>query len=98
MFCKNCGKELCENAVICPSCGVATDNMEKVAQAEEKQEQGNGMAIAGFICSFFVPILGWIFGGIGLSRSAKRNGKGKGFSVAALAIATGMFFIYLAGF
>lgn len=95
MFCKNCGKELCENAVICPGCGVVTDNMAKVVQPKTEQPESNGMAIAGFICSFFVPLLGWIFGGIGLSRSAKRNGKGKGFSIAALAIATGMFVIYL---
>lgn len=61
------------------------------APASEK----NGMAIAGFVCSFFVPILGWVFGGIGLSKAKKLNGKGKGFSIASIAIATVMFFIYL---
>ena len=55
----------------------------------------NGMAIAGFVCSFFIPLLGWIFGGIGLSRSQKLDGKGKGFSIAAIAIATVMFLINL---
>ena len=29
MFCKNCGKELDDKAVICPGCGVATDNFKK---------------------------------------------------------------------
>lgn len=26
MFCKNCGKEIADNAVICVNCGVATQN------------------------------------------------------------------------
>lgn len=55
------------------------------------------MAVAGFVCSFFVPILGWVFGGIGLSRASKRNGKGKGLSIAGIAIASVMFFVYLIG-
>ena len=53
------------------------------------------MAIAGFVCSFFIPLLGWIFGGIGLSRSKKLDGKGKGFSISALIISTIEFFVYL---
>lgn len=93
MFCKNCGQEINDEAVICPHCGVATDKFSSV-QSEPKKEK-NGMAIAGFICAFFIPLLGWIFGGVGLSRASKRNGKGKGFSIAALVIATVMFFINL---
>ena len=29
MYCKKCGKEIDDNAVICPSCGCATENFEK---------------------------------------------------------------------
>ena len=92
MFCSNCGKELHDEAVVCPFCGVATGRELSTAITAEKTEK-NGMAIAGFVCSFFVPLLGWIFGGIGLARAGKRNGKG--FSIAALAIASVMFFAYL---
>ena len=94
MYCKNCGANLDNQAVVCPYCGVATDNLYAVP-VEEPKKEGNGMALAGFICSFFVPLLGWIFGGIGLSRAKKREGKGKGFSIAALVIASVMFFVYL---
>jgi len=31
MFCKNCAKELAENAVICPQCGVQTENVKPQA-------------------------------------------------------------------
>lgn len=36
MFCKNCGKELDDKAVICPGCGVATDNF-KIQQEQTTQ-------------------------------------------------------------
>lgn len=29
MYCKNCGKQIADEAVICPDCGVATDNFKK---------------------------------------------------------------------
>ena len=94
MFCSNCGKELHDEAVVCPNCGVMTGKETSMYTSQAKQET-NGMAIAGFVCSFLVPILGWVFGGIGLARASKRNGKGKGFSIAALAISSVMFFAYL---
>lgn len=93
MFCKNCGQEISDEAVVCPHCGVATDRF--CAGENQPKVEKNGMAIAGFVCSFFIPLLGWIFGGVGLSRANKRNGKGKGFSIASLVIATVMFFVYL---
>lgn len=89
MYCTNCGKELHDEAVFCPACGVPTHNMAMVKSSATQQEQpkGNGMAVAGFVCSFFIPILGWVFGGIGLTRANKRMGKGMGLSVSAIAIA-----------
>ena len=98
MFCTNCGKELHDEAVFCPACGVPTHNMAMVKKNAPQQEQpkGNGMAVAGFVCSFFIPILGWVFGGIGLARANKRNGKGLGLSVAAIVIASVNFLVGLA--
>lgn len=92
MFCVHCGKEINDQAIVCPNCGVATGNY-KVTRNNSPSNDGNGMAIAGFVCSFFIPLLGWIFGGMGLFRAQKRNGKYKGFSIAALAIASGMFIL-----
>ena len=94
MFCTNCGKELNENAVICPNCGVPTSNYVPNFNGQMSQEK-NSMAVAGFICSFITPILGWVFGGIGLSRAKKRNNKGKALSVAAIVIASVNFVLSL---
>ncbi len=91
MFCRTCGKEVNDNAIVCPNCGCLIDETS-VIKSEEKPQK-NGMAVAGFVCSFFMPILGWVFGGIGLSRAKKRNGKGKGLSVAALAVASVNFLL-----
>ena len=93
MYCSNCGEEISEKAVICPKCGCATQNYKttETPMIEDK----NGIAIAGFVCSFFIPLLGWIFGGIGLSRANKRNGKFKGFAIASIVIASVMFLLYL---
>ena len=92
MFCEKCGQEIADDAVVCVHCGCAVNELP----VEEEKPQGNGMAIAGFVCSFFVPLLGWIFGGIGLSRANKRNGKGKGMSIAAIAVSSAMFVLGVA--
>ena len=97
MFCAKCGKELDNDAVVCPYCGVPTGNFRLGTNGEDVNvPQTNGIAIAGFVCSFLVPVLGWVFGGIGLARANKRNGIGKGFSIAAIAIASASFLLYLA--
>ena len=95
MFCSRCGSVIDNNAVICPKCGcwVARNQPSQSGVANTTQNGGNGMAVAGFICAFLVPLLGWIFGGIGLSRSDKRNGKGKSLSIAAIVISTINFLI-----
>ena len=63
-------------------------------------QQGNGLAIAGFVCAFasvvlfWVPginfvlwVLGIVFSAIGLSRANKRQAPHRGLAIAGLAIA-----------
>jgi len=79
-FCSKCGSELSDEAIACPKCGSPTEAYVN--------SRSNGMAIAGFIFSFLIPLFGWIFGGIGLKRSKELNGKGRGLSIAAIVIST----------
>ena len=95
MYCTKCGAEIDDNAIACPNCGCATINYASNTDAVETEDK-NGIAIAGFVCSFFIPSLGWIFGGIGLARAKKRNGKFKGFSIASIVISCVMFVINMA--
>ena len=88
-YCKFCGKQIHPEAVVCVHCGCAIQPMKETQNPQVPETpKNNGMAIAGFVCSFFIPLLGWIFGGIGLAKSKKLGGKGKGFSIAAIAIAS----------
>jgi hypothetical protein len=57
----------------------------------------NGMAIAGFVCSFFVQILGLIFSIVGLSQIKKTGESGRGLAIAGIVIsAIGIFLTILA--
>ena len=108
MFCTKCGKEINDNSKFCVHCGASLTNetattpvmtpvvetTETVNNAEPVKKKSNGLAVAGLVCSFFIPLLGWIFGGIGLSKS-KETGKGKGMSIAAIIISTVMFVVNL---
>ena len=85
MFCKNCGQELNEQAVICPHCGVATDNYAKTTAVPE---QKNTLALVGFILSFFVSLAGLIVSIIAYKNAKKPefNGDGKSFALAGIII------------
>ena len=58
------------------------------------KKKGNICAIVGLISAFLIPLLGWILGGIGLSKS-KKTGSGKGVAIAAIIVATIMFVVNL---
>lgn len=71
---------------------VATEMKEEVAETGASKPQkpkkkvlgGNGFSVAGLILAFFVPLLGFIFGNVGVKRSKKLAGKGKLLSFLAI--------------
>lgn len=93
MYCYNCGKELHPEAVVCPNCGVWTGEEKSMSFTQENT--GNGMAVAGFACSFFVPILGFIFGCIGLSKAKKQGGIVNNFANILALCGGGVEFVVL---
>ena len=61
MFCRNCGQQIGDNSVICPFCGVATNQMNGIPMPERygmEPKKTNGLGIAGFA----VGLIG-MFGG-----------------------------------
>lgn len=55
MFCKNCGKEIDNQAYVCPHCGVRTErNDGSTADADSGSKAGWG------VLSFFIPLVGLI--------------------------------------
>lgn len=80
MYCKNCGKEIDDKAVVCPYCGVLA-NRENITDTSGGT---NVLAIVGFILSFFIAIAGLICSIIGYKNAPQFGGKGKGLALAGI--------------
>ncbi len=93
MYCKKCATKLEDGYVCCPNCGTfvddALDNREK--QAPVKQGY-NIWSILGIIL-FFIPLAGWFFGGLGISKSSQYDGRGKTLGILAVILATVVFIL-----
>ena len=50
MFCKVCGKEINDGAVICPHCGCSTT--QEIQQVNSTPKGTSATAVVGFILSF----------------------------------------------
>lgn len=59
MYCRNCGKEIADNAYVCPNCGVLTQAGQEDQKAASPSEDSGSKAGWG-ILSFFIPIVGLI--------------------------------------
>ena len=76
-YCVKCGKELFDEAVICPGCGcpaadklVGKVGMQTVyteEEAEPRQETA-GLAKASIVCALLVPLVGFILGIVGACK------------------------------
>lgn len=98
MFCKNCGKEIDDRAMVCPNCGFGTDIISTMVNKNaEKEKRANPCAIVGFILSlvallftFLNIVVYWIAFAAGFVLSiigcvkAKKLNSGKGLSVAGI--------------
>lgn len=102
MYCTKCGSELNDDAVICPHCGVATANMQKLNQPQQTVQNGNNLfAIFGFTLSvasivclmidgflfMLTLIIALVLSVIGLVKSKSSN-NGKGLSIAGIVISS----------
>ena len=102
MYCKTCGKEISENAVVCVHCGVLLDNatLEQI-NGQKQTKKTNVCALVGFILSLVGFVLGIyvspliVASGIiiGLTQY-KKTGVGKGFAIAGIVISASAFALY----
>lgn len=74
MYCKNCGKEINDKAVICVHCGVAT-GVPINAQQSGQPVQANEPANSGLVLlSVLFPLVGIIMGLVYKSNGKQRAG------------------------
>lgn len=77
-YCSHCGKELVDEAVICVHCGCAIDgSLSKKGQTNADQWNTAKNANGAIICAILVPLLGLIFGIIGVAKCTDPEIKGK---------------------
>lgn len=81
VFCKNCGKEINDKAVICVHCGVQTGNPVMQTQVNAADEASGGL----LAISFLFPIVGLIMGAV-FSFTGRPVTGGKCFKFAAIGI------------
>ncbi len=86
MFCKFCGQEIADNAIICVHCGRPTDQYATANKSEQKTQpvanKQNTIAIVGFVLSFIVALAGLICSIIGYKKA-----KNEGLDNGSLALA-----------
>ncbi len=80
MYCKNCGKEIDDKAIVCPYCGV------QVGSVQQQQSGTNVVAIVGFIFAFLMPLVGLICSIIGKNKADEYGGNGRGLATAGIVI------------
>ena len=60
MYCKNCGKQIDDNADICIHCGVLTDKGNSIKN-QQNNSVSDGPDIGLNILAFLIPIIGIIY-------------------------------------
>jgi uncharacterized membrane protein YvbJ len=77
-YCAKCGKELFDEAVICPGCGCPTGPMPapRVTQNTPPKAQPDRTGLA-LLFAFLIPIVGLIMGIIGLNNTTDPKLQGK---------------------
>ena len=103
-YCKHCGKEIDDKAVVCIYCGCATNDTEvssgNVQHSKSSDNNSNMMSVVGLVIScvsLIVALFGTvaIVSTIGLVKSKQKNGAGKGMAIAGI-IVGGLSLIYTA--
>jgi len=70
MYCRHCGKEIKDKAVVCTGCGHPVESAEGRAV---EGEPWNLLIMAGLVAAtLFVPPVGLVFGIMGLMDEAKK--------------------------
>ena len=95
MFCTHCGKEIAENAVICPDCGCPTMHYRPPHIPNPANKKSIGFAVLGF----FLPFVGLLLYILWRNSLPKKEGSCATGAIINLSLqmllmaATGMMFL-----
>ena len=87
MYCKNCGQQVNDNAVICPHCGCQIQSIGQANNnADVSQQKTNTIAIVGFVLSFIIALAGLICSIIGYNKAKNEGLNHKNLALAGIII------------
>ncbi len=91
MYCGKCGKEIHDEAVICPHCGCGVSNRSVAAPKVET----SALSLTAIIFAFLAPLVGLILGIVGMNvyKNETFKQKCKGAILISLGMAIAYFFI-----
>ncbi len=98
MYCRICGKDVNDQAVICPHCGCQIATPVQTEQTTKPQKKANIFCIIGFVLSLIslilalwgiVAIAGLVLSIIGIIQCSRNGDKLKGLGIAGICVATG---------
>ena len=86
MFCSKCGKQIDDEAMICPSCGCATANLESktVKDISASEKETGTLATLAVVLAVLIPLVGLILGIVGIGKY--QNEKYKKRCIAAIPV------------
>lgn len=97
-YCKSCGKELADDAVLCTGCGCGTDEYYNQQTTAKKKDEMSMMALLGFIFSFINCIVGLILSCLAHKTAVAENDeKSRTFSKAGIIISSVFLGLSLCG-
>lgn len=98
MYCKKCGNEIFDEAVICPKCGCSTKEEVAVTEKPKTKAKINVMCLVGFILSLvsllialygIVAIAGLTLSIIGIVQGRRNGERLIGLGIAGVAVSVG---------
>ena len=82
-YCSKCGKEIMEDAVICPYCGCQVGTVTAVNKSAEVNES-SGLSTCAIVFAVLIPVVGLICGIVGTAKYKTQSYKNK--CIAAIPI------------
>lgn len=73
MFCKKCGKEIMDEAVVCVHCGCAV-SPEGAKKLSNQTDEDDKVSVAIIIFTVLLPIIGVVMGIVNLCKKKTRSG------------------------
>ena len=83
-YCQKCGKELFDEAVICPNCGCAV--AAEAMKMQKAATENGGLASAAMVFAFLMPLVGFVLGLIGSVKYTDEDYKKKSINAITISI------------